>query len=175
MKAPLISVIVPCYNQAHYLDEALQSVLDQTYTNWECIIINDGSTDQTEEFSIGWLKRDERFRYLKQENKGVSAARNYAIEFAKGKFILPLDADDKLSNNYIEKCLKLINDNVRIVYGKTMLFGNKTGELNLGLPTLKNILKFNRIHCSGLYFKEDWLLNQGYDSNMELGFEDWEF
>lgn len=72
----LISVIVPCYNQAQYLDECLQSVLDQTYQNWECIIVNDGSPDNTEEIALRWTKKDSRFRYLKKENEGLSSARN---------------------------------------------------------------------------------------------------
>ena len=64
---PLISVIVPCYNQAQYLDECLQSVLDQTYQNWECIIVNDGSPDHTEEVAKKWTEKDPRFKYLKKE------------------------------------------------------------------------------------------------------------
>ncbi len=61
---PLISVIVPCYNQAQYLDECLQSVLNQIYTDWECIIVNDGSPDHTEEIAKKWLEKDPRFRYI---------------------------------------------------------------------------------------------------------------
>ena len=60
----LVSIIVPCYNQAQYLDEALQSVLEQSHQNWECIIINDGSTDNTEEISKKWLQLDTRFQYF---------------------------------------------------------------------------------------------------------------
>ena len=63
---PLISVIVPCYNQAQYLDECLQSVLEQTYQNWECIIVNDGSPDNTEEVVKKWTEKDPRFKYLKK-------------------------------------------------------------------------------------------------------------
>ena len=69
---PLISVIVPCYNQAQYLDECLQSVLDQTYTDWECIIVNDGSPDNTEEIAKNWVEKDTRFIYLSKENGGFA-------------------------------------------------------------------------------------------------------
>lgn len=92
----LVSVIIPCYKQAQYLDEALQSVFNQTYANWECIIVNDGSPDNTAEVANWWLEKDRRFRYLIQENAGLSSARNSGIDYATGEFILPLDADDKI-------------------------------------------------------------------------------
>ena len=79
MTSPKISIIVPCYNQAQYLDECLQSALDQTFQNWECIIINDGSPDETEEFAKNWTEKDARFLYFKKENGGVSFARNFGI------------------------------------------------------------------------------------------------
>lgn len=87
MTNPLISVIVPCYNQAQYLDECLQSVVEQTYPNWECIIVNDGSPDNTEEIALQWTEKDSRFIYIKKENGGLSSARNAGLEIAKGKWI----------------------------------------------------------------------------------------
>lgn len=80
MDSALISIIVPCYKQAHYLGEALQSVLEQTYENWECIIINDGSPDNTEIVAKKWIEKDVRFRYLYKENGGLSSARNAGIK-----------------------------------------------------------------------------------------------
>jgi glycosyltransferase involved in cell wall biosynthesis len=76
---PKISVIVPCYNQAIYLDECLQSVLDQTHENWECIIVNDGSTDHTEETAKKWTEKDARFIYIYKKNGGLSSARNAGL------------------------------------------------------------------------------------------------
>ena len=64
-----VSVIVPCYNQAQYLDEALQSIVEQTYADWECVIVNDGSPDPTEEVAKKWMQKDSRFKYLFQENR----------------------------------------------------------------------------------------------------------
>lgn len=92
----LISVIVPCYNQAQYLDDCLQSVLDQTYQNWECIIVNDGSPDHTEEIALRWTARDGRFKYVKKQNGGLSSARNAGIEVANGEWLQFLDCDDKI-------------------------------------------------------------------------------
>lgn len=100
--APLISVIVPCYNQAQYLDECLQSVLDQTYQDWECIIVNDGSPDNTEEVAKAWTEKDSRFIYLYKENGGLSSARNAGIEMAKGEWIQFLDCDDKIDKEKFE-------------------------------------------------------------------------
>lgn len=112
---PLISVIVPCYNQAQYLDECLQSVLDQTYQDWECIIVNDGSPDNTEEIAKKWLERDQRFRYVWKENGGLSSARNAGLQLAKGEIIQLLDCDDFISKYKFElQLLDLINNDYSI-------------------------------------------------------------
>ena len=103
-----ISVIIPCYNQAHFLNDSVGSVLAQTYTNWECIIVNDGSTDNTEEVAKQLIKDDERFIYKKQINRGLPGARNAALELCTGDFIQLLDADDALHPQKLEKHLALI-------------------------------------------------------------------
>lgn len=112
MNNSLVSVIVPCYNQAQYLPETLQSVLEQTYTNWECIIVNDGSPDHTEEVAQEWLKKDTRFKYIKKENGGLSSARNAGIEMAKGEYIQFLDSDDILDKRKLEVSLKVLNKSI---------------------------------------------------------------
>lgn len=109
MVYPKISIIVPCYNQAQYLDEALQSVLDQTYQDWECIIVNDGSQDQTEAIAQKWVTRDNRFIYLFKENGGLSSARNAGLKVAKGDYIQFLDSDDCIANTKLELSLKHID------------------------------------------------------------------
>lgn len=106
-----ISIIVPCYNQAHYLDEALQSVADQTYSNLECIIVNDGSADSTEEIALAWCDKDDRFIYIYKENGGLSSARNFGLERAKGKFIQFLDSDDALDKRKLELSLNEVHQN----------------------------------------------------------------
>ena len=90
----LVSIIIPCYNQAQYLPAALQSILEQSYTNWECIIVNDGSSDNTETIANDWCKKDIRFKYFFKENGGLSSARNLGLANSKGDFILFLDSDD---------------------------------------------------------------------------------
>lgn len=112
---PLISVVVPCYNQAQYLDECLQSVLDQTYQDWECIIVNDGSPDNTEEVAKKWVEKDSRFKYFYKENGGLSSARNFGLNIAKGEFIQFLDCDDYIAKNKFElQILDLENSDISI-------------------------------------------------------------
>src|SRR4051812_308036 len=105
---PEVSIIMPCYKQAAYLPDALDSVLAQTFANWECIVISDGSPDNVAEIAGEYTQKKDRIRFYATENGGVSVARNFGIARAKGKYILPLDADDKISPNYVEVCLKTI-------------------------------------------------------------------
>lgn len=106
----MISIILPCYNQGIYLGEALESIIKQTYRNWEAIIVNDGSSDCTEEVALEYVAKDSRIHYFAQENKGVSAARNLGIEKALGKFVLPLDPDDMIAPTFIEKCMRMFKE-----------------------------------------------------------------
>lgn len=175
MLIPLISIIVPCYNQAQYLDECLQSVFDQTYHNWECIIINDGSTDHTEEVAKEWIQKDPRFQYIDQENRGVSAARNNGINHAAGDWILPLDGDDKIGTHYLEKAKEYFDKNFTLIYCKAEFFGNTTGEFRLPEYNFKKILLHNQIFCSAFFRKDTWIAAGGYDESLLHGLEDWDF
>ncbi len=105
MEPNLISIIIPCYNQGHFLAETLQSVLNQTYPDWECLIVNDGSTDSTKEVAEKWCRKDPRFRYIEKPNGGRSSARNLGLDSAKGAFIQLLDADDLLLHTKFEKSM----------------------------------------------------------------------
>jgi len=177
MKNPLISIIVPCYNQAQYLDECLESVLNQEYKSWECIIINDGSPDNCREIANKWIQKDSRFGYIEKENGGVSQARNIGIDQAVGEFILPLDADDKIGNTYTEKGIKAFLENplLKVVYCNAEKFGEETGTWNLSDFSLQKLSSDNIIFCSAIYRKSDWKNIGGYDENMVSGLEDWEF
>lgn len=102
MKEPKVSIIVPCYNQSQYLSDALTSVLNQTYQNWECLIINDGSTDETEQIAKEWIKTNDRFKYIYKINGGLASARNRGLLESHGDFIQFLDADDFLEENKLK-------------------------------------------------------------------------
>jgi glycosyltransferase involved in cell wall biosynthesis len=171
-----ISVIVPCYNQSHFLGEALQSVLEQSYANWECIIVNDGSPDDTEIIAKQWLEKDRRFNYLYKENGGLSSARNEGIKTSKGTFILPLDADDKIHSTYLEKIIKAFSENpeLELVTSRIQFFGASDEELKLPNYLYKKMLVQNCFVCSSAFKKASWERIGGYDENMR-SFEDWEF
>lgn len=177
MSSEIVSIIVPCYNQAQYLDECLNSVLDQTYPNWECIIVNDGSPDNTEEVAMKWTNKDERFIYLFIENNGVSNARNIGIKKAIGQFILPLDADDKIDSNYINAAVNKFQEDEKLtlVYCKAKKFGDINEEWILNDFSLQQLAIDNVIFCTAMYKKKDWEKIGGYDINMISGLEDWEF
>ncbi|KRD63876.1 glycosyl transferase family 2 [Flavobacterium sp. Root935] len=181
METVLVSVVVPCYKQAHFLTETLQSVLDQTYNYWECIIVNDGSPDNTEEIALDWCGKDSRFKYLFKENGGLSSARNAGIKISNGEFILALDSDDILHKNYLLKLVpelhndeslaivssyrEFFRDNINNVFYKEKAKGSNCNDL-----MYENILT-----ASSLYRKKCWEEVGGYDENMKKGFEDWEF
>lgn len=174
---PQISIIVPCYNQAQYLPEALQSVSDQSFSDWECIIVNDGSPDNTESVAKEWCNNDSRFKYLKKENGGLSSARNAGINMAKGEWILPLDADDKIGKDYLKLTIDVMATQPEpgIIYCKADYFGIKDGTWNLEPFDKRNFLIRNQIFCTAFFKKEDWSKVGGYDVNFRNGREDWEF
>ena len=127
---PLISVVIPAYNAEQFLDETLESVLSQTYENWECIIVNDGSTDNTEEIAKKWCEKDARFRYFYKENSGVSDTRNLGIKEARGEYIAFLDADDLYMPNFLDVCLEnLVEKDVDLVAPKMLEFWDVQNEV----------------------------------------------
>lgn len=173
----IISVVLPCFNQGVYLSEALDSLIGQTYENWEAIVVNDGSSDCTERVALTYVQREKRIRYICQENKGVSAARNLGVSISIGDYILPLDPDDRLAPDYMEQCLAVFKQypDYTLVYTQTYFFGIKAGIW--GLPPYHNYKSFllgNCIVCTSLFRKEDFLRIGGYDENMHIGLEDWE-
>ena len=172
-----ISVIVPCFKQAEFLDECIISVINQTFQNWECIIVDDGSPDNTEEISKEWCKRDSRIKYYKKVNEGVCKAKNYGINLAEGKYILPLDADDKIGRQYMELALLYFkkNNNTKIIYCRCEFFGDMRREFRLPEYSFKKILTVNIIFNSAFFLKKEWERIGGYDINMIEGLEDWEF
>ncbi|AWG21455.1 glycosyl transferase family 2 [Flavobacterium faecale] len=181
MQTPLISIIVPCYKQAHFLNEALQSVINQTYSSWECIIVNDGSPDDTEEVAVRWLEKDERFVYVHKKNGGLSSARNAGIKKSRGVYILPLDADDLLAATYLEKQVAVLerNTSLGIVTSYSNFFYKEKNNIIYQLkPIGDNVISLlfvNQLVATSLYRKECWTAVSGYDETMKKGFEDWDF
>lgn len=132
---PVVSVIIPTYNRVHLLRRAIQSVLNQTYQDFEIIIIDDGSIDNTEEVVKKFQEQDKRVRYIKhEENKGGSAARNTGIKNAKGKYIAFLDSDDEWLPTKLEKQIELFRkrcDSVGAVYCLSYTADDSIGRIKL--------------------------------------------
>ena len=102
-KSPKVTVIIPVYNAEKYLADTLRSILSQTFTNFEVICIDDGSTDKSADILSMYEKKDKRIKVVKQENKGVIVARNNAVKLSKGEFIYFLDSDDVIDERLQEK------------------------------------------------------------------------
>lgn len=181
MNNTLVSIIVPCYKQAHYLNVALQSVLEQTYSNWECIIVNDSSPDDTERVAKQWLEKNSHFQYLYKENGGLSSARNAGIKICKGEYILVLDADDILHPDYLTKLVPVLEEDdtkgVVSCYSK-FFFKNQKNIINELKPSgthYWDLMFENKLIATSLFRKKCWDEVGGYDETMKKGFEDWEF
>lgn len=176
-KNELVSVVIPCYNQSQYLEEAVQSAVNQTYLNIEIIIVNDGSTDNTQEVAEELQKKyPDIIRVIKQKNQGLSQTRNNGISEALGEYILALDADDILDKKLVSHCMDtLIKNNVDIVYFDLQCFGAKDYIAYRKPFSENNILYENLPPAASLYKKKVWEKINGYKSNMDIGYEDWEF
>lgn len=177
MNTPLVSIIVPCYNQGKYIAETLDSVLGQKYSNWECVIINDGSTDDSEDVISRYCDKDSRFKYIYQENAGVVVARNNAISQSHGKYLLPLDGDDLISPEYLDMAVPILeaNDIVILVYCDVMKFGAEEGVLKLPVFNIRNLLSTGCCVCTSMFRRKSFDLVGGYKIEMREGWEDWEF
>lgn len=173
---PKVSVIMPCFNDGEYIEASIESVLCQTCKEIELIIINDGSTDLK---TIEILKSisNPQIKILNTENYGPSAARNFGIKHAVGNYILPLDADDKIHPEYIEKCVEQLdnNPNVGIVYCFAELFGEQSGRWDLPEYSFESMLLDNVIFVTSMFRKKDWEDIGGFNQNLIHGMEDYDF
>lgn len=153
---PLVSIITPVYNAQDYLEETILSVLNQTYKNWELILIDDCSTDKSYEIIEKYLKEDKRIRYLKNEkNSGPAITRNNGIENSKGDYIAFLDSDDLWSEDKLEKQIYfMINNNIFMCHGDYEMM-DENGKYLKKIKTKKELdyftlLKENQIKTSFL-------------------------
>jgi len=170
----MVSVVVPCYNQGQYLDEAVESVLNQSFQDFEIIIVDDGSSDP-ETIEILDSYNRPKTSLIRTTNQGLASARNRGISESAGEYILPLDSDDKIGSSYLEKAVSILeaNDRVGIVYCKAELFGDAFGPWNLPPYRFPDILLGNQIFCSAFFRRTDWVKVNGY--NPFGGWEDFDF
>ncbi|GFM38536.1 glycosyltransferase [Desulfovibrio psychrotolerans] len=176
---PLISVVIPCYNHAEYLPDCIRSVVSQSFSELEIIVINDGSSDNTESVAKACIDAypQHRIRYYAQPNSGLVASRNKGITRAKGEFILPLDADDLIAPSFLAQTVPVLMAHAHFGYvsTKALFFG----DVNKIWPAQEfNPLSFffmNQQTCTTLFRKSMWRELHGYRSEMVHGYEDWEF
>lgn len=176
----LVSIIIPCYNEDKYIEYAISSASKQTYSLKELIVVDDGSNKKTKDI-LDNLKGNIDV-LITQENQGVVRARNNAIEIAKGEFILTLDADDYFELDFLDKAVNILNKfpEVGLVTCTTKIIDDKNRHTTQtpsgnGLLSDKKVIHYNNAFASALYRKKCWDDVNGYDENMNLGFEDWEF
>jgi len=171
---PLVSIVIPCYNQGQFIEDAVASAAMQSFVDLEIIIVNDGSTDSYTNELLAGYERD-RVRVIATDNRGLAAARNTGIRAASGKYILPLDSDDTISQGYVEKAVTILQENseIGIVYCRATLFGAVETDWDLPEYSLQSMLIDNIIFCSAFFRRDDWLAVGGYDEGMIYGWEDY--
>lgn len=167
---------MPCYNDGKYINEAIESIKQQTYSDWELIIVDDGSEDKDTISILQNIKDDKVFVYYTDHLK-PAGARNYGVSKSTGKYILPIDSDDKVHRTYIEKAVYEIeqNENIGVVYCKAELFGEKDGIWDLPSYSRDAMLLDNIVFVTALFYKEDWEKVGGFNTTMAAGMEDYDF
>lgn len=171
-----VSIIMPCYNDGAYIEEAVDSVLKQTYDNLEIIIIDDGSDDGYTPEALRKLS-NEKIKIYHTNHLRPAGARNYGIKMASGKYILPVDSDDRIEPDYVEKAVTILRDNphIGVVYCEADLFGEKSGKWDLPRYSLETMLLDNIVFVTAMFYKDDWEKVGGFNTYMDSGMEDYDF
>lgn len=178
-----VTIVMPCYNHGKYVDRAVDSVLNQTFQDFEIIIVNDGSTDKKTNKLLSNYKKP-KTRVITIPNQGPSIARNIAIQEARGEYILPLDADDTIEKTYLEKAVKILDSdedvsivccNVRSIINYVLF--KKISYFNIDYKFPECLLYKNRnfFTVTSFFRKYDWEKVGGFNKNMKYGWEDYDF
>lgn len=181
----LVSIIIPTYNRAHLISETLDSILEQTYTNWECIVVDDGSIDNTAAVLAQYIEKDNRFQYYQRpENrkKGANTCRNYGFELSKGDYIKWFDSDDIMLFACLEKQIISIGNNADVSVCKLLYYDFEKG---IGIRESKmysnNLIEDYLIgniafYVSGPLWKQSFLMKQEQLFDDEISnLDDWDF
>lgn len=170
-----ISVIIPVFNAAKYISETLESVLNQTFKDFEIVCIDDGSTDNSLEIIEKYKLKDSRIKVISQKNSGVVIARNRAIEIAEGDYIFPLDSDDLIDRTLLEKEYAAIESGKGdVITCRVQVFGRESQELFLPRPSKMNMSCDNCLVNAALFRKDLFIKSGGYDPDFSSGLEDYD-
>ncbi|HYN69035.1 MAG TPA: glycosyltransferase family A protein [Candidatus Eisenbacteria bacterium] len=176
---PAVSVVIPCYGQAEYLGEAVESVVGQTYPDWEIVIVDDGSPDATAAVAHQLIARhpDRPIRLVRQANQGLPSARNSGIAASTGRYVLPLDADDVLLPEMLQKTVDVLDSDpgVAIAYTDYFRFGADSRQVRTGPWSLDALAFSCQLSGATLFRRDVWTTVGGYDAAMRGGYEDWDF
>ena len=174
--SPLVSVVIPCYNHEKYLEQAVDSVLAQTFHDYEIIVVNDGSPGDTLKALTKYVD-EPRVRYLKQKNTGLAGARNAGVCAARGKYILPLDADDMLAPEFLMRALEEMRKGDGIIYSDFVAFRDDGSTSKHVQPeyNFSEMLERGMMFATSLYPKAMWEEVGGYDEDFHIGWEDYAF
>lgn len=184
MITPLVSIIIPTYNRAHLIGETLDSIIAQNYTNWECIIIDDGSTDNSEQVIQNYIQNDNRFQYHPRPSnrpKGANACRNYGFEISKGEYINWFDSDDIMLEDFLKIRINKFDDLINMVICSgystdSQLNVLKKIDLNVESELFKDYTLWKlKIFTPSILFKKRFLLkfrlfNLNYHRGQETEF-----
>jgi glycosyltransferase involved in cell wall biosynthesis len=178
--ASSVAVIIPCYKQAHFLPEAVASVVAQTYPLWEAIIVDDGSPDDTAAVAERLIAAHPQhtIRLIRQHNQGLSASRNNAIQATQCAYILPLDADDMLEPEMLAETVAMLqaHPEVGFVYTDVHLFGEETARWSGGAYSLSKLRFDCPLMAMTLFRRAGWVAAGGFRDKMApAGYEDWDF
>jgi len=173
---PKVSVIIPCYNDGRFVTQAIESIQTQTFTDWEIIVVNDGSTDAETVQILNRLHYANTL-VLHKENGHLSSARNYGIRQAQGDYILTLDADDWFKPSFLEKAVIILDNDKKagVVTSYMQCFGMNGKRWRPLGGSIENFLYRNQCNASALFRKQCWEEAGKYDEFMKKGLEDWEF
>jgi len=176
------SIIIPCYNQAHFLQECLMSIQNQSFTDWEAIVVNDGSPDNTTMVSKKILETDPRIRLVEKENGGLSSARNKGIELAKGDFLIFLDADDLILKDCLSRYHNLALENREFIQSDYLCFKDNINNIlfkRTKIPQYSNflttILQGNVGPVNGFMISKKIVERVGKFDESLTSCEDWDF
>src|SRR5215510_3465463 len=173
---PAVSVVIPCYNLGQYLDDAVSSVLAQSFQDFEILIVDDGSTDAATRAILERYARP-KTRVIRTEHVGLAAARNLGIRQARGRYLCALDADDRLEPSFLERMTRVLDHDDSLTFSSCWLrtFGDETWEWKPERCDLPTLLWEDTVLTAALVRRDAVLAVGGYDTNMpEQGDEDWD-
>lgn len=171
----LVSIIVPAFNSEETIIETIQSGLNQTYSNVEIIIVNDGSTDNTFDIVTAFIEAIPKVRLYSKTNEGLPATRNYGVKQSLGHYLVFLDSDDLLDKTYVAECVMRFEENsdLSLVYSQTMFFERINELYELPDFTMEGMLTQNCITATAMIKSSTFREVGMYDENIKFG-EDWE-